>query len=248
MTLISLAGVSSVLDMFHINGSDDAMTHSVRLFARLRAPGPMPAPALRLLIVLLLVCIVAIPLLAFLGDKFHDDPGEFFGEREVGTYLSAGFLIAAAVVTFRLHGAFKPLPHARTWLLFGFLFALTAADDLFQLHERLDRIVNSTFGFDPEGPADHLDDLFVALYGVAAGLLLFTRARIQILHFRWMCLLFVPAAGGFAAMVIMDWFNTGKAAEESAKIVACMLIVCAVAAASRSALADRLRRRAERAR
>ena len=58
---------------------------------------------------------------------------------------------------------------ARFWRLAAIGFVWLGCDDLFTLHEQIDRGVHAVLGWDPEDPiTDHLDDLIVAGYGVLA--------------------------------------------------------------------------------
>jgi hypothetical protein len=153
-------------------------------------------------------------------------------------------LFGAGAVALRLGRSLRPLIHARLWLVLGLLFVIAALDDMFKLHEKLDFMIVGALGLDPDGPADVLDDIIVALYAVPSVAVVATIGRSYFLRLRWTALLFGLAAVAFTVMVLLDFLSSHDAAEESMKLVAGGLIFGAVAAAEHSPLTERLVQRA----
>ena len=167
------------------------------------------------------------------GWLLRDDPGKYFGEKRAGTLLSAGLLLASALTCRQIHRLAAAAPFGRFWAVQGFLFLYLAVDELFRVHERLDRLVHSLLGLNDRHPVtDHLDDAIIGVYAlVAAGLWLWHRALL--IRLRWMVLTMAAAFAAFAAMLVLDVTGGSKAVEDGMKIVSCSLIFAAFAAAQR---------------
>ncbi|HEU4370099.1 MAG TPA: hypothetical protein VFV05_17895, partial [Methylomirabilota bacterium] len=76
----------------------------------------------------------------------------------------------------------------------------------------------------PDHPVtDHLDDLIVASYGVAAMALAYVH-RAYLASFRWTLVILAAAFPLFAAMVVLDFRHDWKSAEDALKVVAGTLI------------------------
>jgi hypothetical protein len=165
------------------------------------------------------------------GHAWHGDSHRYFGERKAGTYLSFLNLIAtgvvAALVARRLSGA----PVARFWWVAAIGFVWLGCDDLFVLHEQIDFAVHRLLGWDPEDPlTDHLDDLIVASYGLAA-LVLAWVYRAYLASFRWMLTILAVAFVLFAAMAVVDFLHLSKTLEDALKVVAGTMILVGFLAA-----------------
>jgi hypothetical protein len=216
---------------------DDTMTPSVSGFswlATLRAlvrPSPPPPGLLRTGALLLALSVVVVLALAALGHAWYGNPHRFFGERKVGTYLSFLNLVATGVMAGSIARQLGPRRFARFWWAAAGGFVWLGGDDLFTLHEQIDRGLHALLGLDPEHPVtDHLDDLIVAGYGVAA-LGLAYRHRADLQPFVWMQRTLGLAFALFAAMVAADMLHTSKALEDGLKVVAGTLIFVGFVAA-----------------
>ena len=195
---------------------------TVRAFCR---PGVPPAGLVRAGAVLLGLSLVTVGVLILLGQAWHDDPHRYFGERKAGTYLSFVNLLATGVVAASIARGLGPTPFSRFWWMAAGGFTWLGCDDLFTLHEQIDRGVHAVLGLDPNDPlTDHLDDLIVTGYGVAAlGLAYRYRADLQSLT--WMQRTLSLAFGLFALMVVVDFLHWSKTLEDGLKVVSGTLIL-----------------------
>ena len=190
----------------------------------LRHPGPPPPGLVGTGVVLLVLCLAAITVLIWLGHVWYDKPHRFFAERKIGTHLSVANLLATAVLSALSARRLGPVPFARFWRVAAVGFVWLACDDLFTFHEEIDRGVHALLGLDPEHPVtDHLDDLIVASYGVAAMVLAY-RYRADLSRLTWMHLILAVGFALFTVMVLADLLDWSKALEESLKVVAGTLI------------------------
>ena len=189
-----------------------------------RRPGPPPPGLVAVAAVLVTGCLVTILALAGLGQAWSDNPHRFFGERKAGTYLSFLNLVATGAMAAVIARRLGPVPFARFWQLAAIGFVWLGCDDLFTLHEQIDRGVHAVLGWDPEDPiTDHLDDLIVAGYGVLA-LLLAHRYRVELARLTWMHLVLGGAFGLFTGMVVADFLHWSKTLEDGLKVLSGTLI------------------------
>lgn len=190
----------------------------------LRRPSP-PQPGLaRAGTLLLALCLATVLVLIGLGYAWHDNPHRFFGERKAGTYLSFLNLLATGATSASIARRLEPTPFARFWWAAAVGFVWLGCDDLFTLHEQIDRAFHALLRLDPDHPVtDHLDDLIVAGYGVAA-LALAYRHRVDLRHLTWMHRVLGGAFTLFVAMVVVDFLHWSKTLEDSLKVVAGTLI------------------------
>jgi hypothetical protein len=122
-------------------------------------------------------------------------------------------------------------PFARFWWAAAGGFVWLGGDDLFTLHEQIDRGLHTLLGLDPDHPVtDHLDGLIVAGYGVAA-LALAYRHRADLQPLVWMQRTLGAAFALFAAMVAADMLHASKTVEDGLKVVAGTLIFVGFVAA-----------------
>jgi hypothetical protein len=197
----------------------------------LRRPGRPPAGLPAVAGVLLVLCLAAVVVLIQLGQTWHDDPHRYFGERKAGTYLSFVNLVATAVVAALVARRLAGSSFARFWGVAAAGFVWLACDDLFVLHERIDRAVHGLLGLDPDDPiTDHLDDLIVAGYGAAAAALAYVH-RAHLASVRWMLVILALAFVVFAMMVVVDFLHLSKTVEDALKVVAGTLILVGFLAA-----------------
>lgn len=192
---------------------------------RLRHPGPPPPGLLGTALVLLSLSVAAVAVLIWLGAVWYNAPHQFFRERQIGTLLSVLNLVASGGVSALIAWRIRPAPAARFWWLMGALFVWVGCDDLFGIHEDVDKLVHVLLGLDPNDPTtDHADDLLVAAYAVPAAALAWIH-RAHLASFPWMVICLATAFVLFAAMVVLDYTHASMAVEESLKLVAGTLIV-----------------------
>lgn len=197
----------------------------------LSQPGPPPTPLAGRAFILLAFCLAAIVVLVQLGHAWHDDPHWFFSERKAGTYLSVLNLVATGVVAAAIARRLRGTPSARFWWVATVGFVWLGCDDLFVLHERVDRGLVALLGLDPDAPiTDHLDDATVAVYGVAALALAYAH-RAHLAVFRWTILILALAFPLFAWMAVADVLHLSKTLEDVLKVVAGTLILVGFLAA-----------------
>jgi hypothetical protein len=183
-------------------------------------PGRPPAGLPGTAFLLLVLCLAAVVALMWVGHAWHGDSHRYFGERKAGTYLSFANLVATGVVSALVARRPTGRPGAPFWWTAAVGFVWLACDDLFVLHERIDRGVHALLGLDPEDPlTDHLDDLIVASYGVLA-LALAYAYRAHLAAFRWMLTILALAFLLFATMVVVDFLHLSKTLEDALKVVA----------------------------
>jgi hypothetical protein len=190
----------------------------------LRRPGPPPPGLVAVAAILVTGCLVAVLAMMWLGHAWHDNSHRFFGERKAGTYLSFLNLVATGAMAGVIARRLGSVPFARFWRLAAIGFVWLGCDDLFTLHEQIDRGVHAMLGWDPDDPiTDHLDDLIVASYGVFA-LVLAYRYRVELARLTWMHLVLGGAFGLFAGMVAADFLHWSKTLEDGLKVLSGTLI------------------------
>jgi len=163
-----------------------------------------------------------------LGGARHGDPGVYFDKWEAGTYVSSALLLACGVAS-GLLARRLPGPARRFWSMAAAGFAYLAYDEVFKVHERVDRRVHARLGLDPNHPVtDHLDDVIVMLYFVGAIALAWC-FRALLLPLPWFVLPFTAALLTGKAMIGIDVATDLHAAsEESLKLVTGALILVAI--------------------
>ena len=200
----------------------------------LRAPGPAPREWVHTTRLLLAGVLAAAGVVALAGWLTRGDPGRYFGEQRPGTLLSAGLLAASAETCRRIHR----LPAAaalfgRFWVVHAGLFAYLGLDELFRVHERLDRTIHKVLGLHHRHPVtDHLDDAILLGYAAFAAALWYRRRR-ALIRLPWTVLTMVAAFAAFAAMMAVDLTAEVKAVEDTIKLLAGALILSAFFAARR---------------
>jgi hypothetical protein len=193
------------------------------------APPGVPFFAVALLGTTLLVIGVTI----VTGIQDRGNPAIHFHEHHRGTYYSGALLVAGAAVALGVAWRLRGSAFARFWLVACVGLLYLAADEVIAIHEDIDRWVHGQLGWRADDPlTDHLDDLIVVLYAVAA-LGWAYRYRDALLRLRWTTLLLSIAGSGFAFMTVLDLFDVSKTLEESVKLLTEALIVVGVYAAAR---------------
>ena len=158
--------------------------------------------------------IIAFAIILGLGTA--GKPSRYFGEGSFTTAISCGQLLAVAFFSGRMFLARRPLAPpigsisaAWVWGLIAAGFAFLAADDAFEIHEQLDRIIHATFHIQETAWTDRLDDMIIAVYGLLGFSVLWLFRR-EILLFRPMR---KPMAGGFLclfASVVCDTISNDE--------------------------------------
>ena len=174
---------------------------------------------------------MTIGLLIGLGSTLYGNAGHLFRERKAGTYLSFVFLVGSGVVAARIAARVRGQRFARFWWVTAVLFAYMGGDDLFVVHERLDRWAHHLLGLDPDhAVTDHFDDAIVGVYSIVP-LTLAWRFRAELVRLPYMVLTMIPAFAAFLVMLFFDWQHGPKVIEDSFKILSGALILVGFLAA-----------------
>lgn len=198
---------------------------------RLVHPGPPPTALPGIAFILLALSLAAVVVLVQLGHAWHENPHHYFAERRVGTHLSFLNLVATGVVAGVIARRLRGTPAARFWWMAAGGLVWMGCDDLFIIHESIDRRIHTILRLDPEDPVtDHLDDAIVAAYGVAALALAYVH-RAMLTGFPWMLRILALAFPMFVTMVVLDVLQAAKTLEDALKMVAGTFILVAVLAA-----------------
>ena len=136
---------------------------------------------------------IAIILFAtILGLLKTGNPSRYFGEGRFTTGISCLQLLIVAFLalqTFRERRAAVRGGVSRSgpwlWLLIAAGFVFLSADDAFQIHEGIDRIIHKRFHLEQTGLTDRIDDAIIALY-LAGGLFVLWLFRKEMALFRGM--------------------------------------------------------------
>jgi hypothetical protein len=126
------------------------------------------------------------------------------------TWLSAAHLVAMGVIAWRilvLRKAQTRQPILRSpllvWALMAAGFLFLAVDELFEIHEQVDRAIHSLFGITETSLTDRIDDLLVLLY-LLIGLAAVCIARSELWRYRRTLPFFAAGFGLALAMVVLD--------------------------------------------
>lgn len=166
--------------------------------------------------------------LAWHGQVTHGQAKWHFNEKRAATVLNALVLAGCAVVCGVTERRFYGHPPRRFWQIMTFTFGFLAFDDLFRVHENIDRSIHWLIGVHYDNPATRwLDDVLVLLYGLFV-LWVWWRHRAYVAAQPWMLWAMAIGGAGFAAMVFCDLFSAGTTIEESIKLVASASILAAL--------------------
>lgn len=201
---------------------------------QLRHPGPPPPGALPLAAAMLALTFLVIAVLIWLGVTRYDRAARYFGEGRAGTYYSGLQLLASAVVAAVLARRAGRHPVRRFWWVVAGAFLYLSLDEVYGLHEELDRGVHKLLGWHDRRHwlTDHLDDVFVALYGVIA-LAWADRHFERLVRLRWTALMFGVAFLCFVGMTVLDFTGLTAWLEDSLKLLAGTLILAGLLTACR---------------
>ena len=200
----------------------------------LRHPGPPPPGTVALTLSLLAVTFIAIAILVSFGLIHHDRAARYFGEGRVGNYFSALQLFACFVAAACVTRKVGRHPSRRLWWIITVTMLLLSLDEAFGLHEDLDVGIHKLMGWHDRRHwlTDHLDDIFVALYGVIA-LIWAERHLEELVRLRWTALLLAVAFGCFIGMAVLDFTGLAASLEESLELIAETLILSGLITAYR---------------
>jgi hypothetical protein len=204
------------------------------LLGSLRHPGPPPPGTLALTLSLLAVTCVALAIFASLGLINHGRAAHYFGEGRVGNYFSALQLFACFAAAARVVSKVGQHPSRRLWWIITVTMLLLSLDEAFGLHEDLDVGIHKLMGWPDRRHwlTDHLDDAFVALYGVIA-LIWVERHLEELVRLRWTALMLGVAFACFIGMSVLDFTGWTAWLEESLELTAESLILSALITAYR---------------
>ena len=197
---------------------------------QLRHPGPPPPGALPLAAAMLALTFLVIAVLIWLGVTRYDRAARYFGEGR-----ARHVLLRPAARRLRRRGRRAGAPGratSGTALLVGGrgAFLYLSLDEVYGLHEELDRGVHKLLGWHDRRHwlTDHLDDVFVALYGVIA-LAWADRHFERLVRLRWTALMFGVAFLCFVGMTVLDFTGLTAWLEDSLKLLAGTLILAGLA-------------------
>ena len=119
---------------------------------------------------MLALTFLVIAVLIWLGVTRYDRAARYFGEGRPARTTPACSSLASAVVAAVLARRAGRHPVRRFWWVVAGAFLYLSLDEVYGLHEELDRGVHKLLGWRDRRHwlTDHLDDVFVALYGVIA--------------------------------------------------------------------------------
>lgn len=142
--------------------------------------------------------------------------GWHFGEGKPMTLISAFGLLCCGVIASKiaaLRGSASADPHSegarRFWKFLAYGFPFLAFDELFKLHETVDRYLHKLVGIKPVGITDHLDDAIIALYGVVL-LVMIGKNLSEVARYRSAIWLFGGAALSGALTIALDFMASAK--------------------------------------
>jgi hypothetical protein len=174
-------------------------------------------------------CILAgglaiVAVLEVLGYLWHQWPAHYLNDDQPGTWLSASALWLGGGCTLlkamRTRGGAR-----RLWLVLAVTLMIAAADDLHRWHERTDLWIHALFGADPTNPiTTRIDDLLVALYGVVACAVGWSRREALYAEPRALWC-FIAAGALFGWMVVCDIAHLSQTVEDTLKTVSALLIL-----------------------
>ncbi len=204
------------------------------LLVSLRHPGAPPPGTVALTLCLLAVTFVAIVILVSLGLINYDRAARYFGEGRAGNYFSALQLFACFVAAACVARKVGRHPSRRLWWIITVTMLLLSLDEGFGLHEELDVGIHKLMGWHDRRHwlTDHLDNTFVALYGVIA-LIWVERHLEELVRLRWTALMLGVAFAGFIGMAVLDFTGRAASLEESLELTAESLILSALITAYR---------------
>ena len=189
-----------------------------------------PAGWWRSVVLILSANAVLMAALIGIGLSLFNDPHEMFRERRPGTFATVAALVCAGIVSFKIRRRILGRPIARFWLAFGILMCVAGADDMFRLHEQIDRHFHRITGLNQKNPiTDHFDDVLVASYVLPAFYFAF-RHRKQLMAVPLTIQVLAVAFAVFAVHLVFDVLGMSQAAEECLKQTAACLIWIALLA------------------
>ena len=208
----------------------------VRELRKLLHPGPPPPRTLAITLSLLAFTGVVIAILVMLGLRHSGDPSaaRYFGEGRPGNYFSGFQLMVAAVAGGRVALKVGQHPSRSFWWIIAATMLFLGLDEALGLHEDLDVGIHKLMGWHDRRHwlTDHLDDSFVALYGLMAAV--FAERHLErIVRLRWTALLLAVAFVLFVATSVLDFSGAVAATEESLELAAESLILSALITAHR---------------
>jgi hypothetical protein len=202
------------------------LAHWGHELARLRHPGPPPPGTFGLTLALLAITLVVIGVLIWLGLIRSDRAAHFFRERRAGNYYSGLQLLASSVVAALLARKAGRHPTRRFWWIIAGTMLILSLDETFGLHEELDVGTHKLMGWHDRRHwlTDHLDNTFVALYGVIA--FVWAERHLEwLVRLRWTAVMLAAAFVCFVGMAVLDFTGLAAWLEESLELVAETLIL-----------------------
>lgn len=150
-----------------------------------------------------------------IGLILHSNPSRYFGESSPATCWSFGQLILPALLCYEVFRVRREQSRAGRragpyviWLLIAAGFLFLAADEILQIHERLDHSMHRLLGVEETGFTDHLDELILGLYGVF-GVLTLWICRTEVLHLLKYRSFLATGVVLFFVMLFFDFMSNG---------------------------------------
>lgn len=143
------------------------------------------------------------------GFLYFNQIGWAFQEGRPITILSLILLLAIGYVceqTWKIRSANNNPPNiadkSTVWWFLSWGFYIAAWDEFLKLHETLDRKLHYLVGRKPTNFTDHLDDIFVAMYGVIGLWILWVYRKEIFLYSRSIYYFSAAAVAGMVSVVI----------------------------------------------
>ncbi len=160
-----------------------------------------PRKAIFRLLLIVLAVIFGCMLLSY---PFELHLGWGFQEMRPVTWISFFQLLLVGFISQHIFLVRKnESSSAKLWHLLSIFFIFLAFDELLRFHESIDHRICDLFGFDRYGPADHIDDVIILLYGVFGAFLLIKYFS-EVMIFKKVTKVFIFAAIFAVFMVIFD--------------------------------------------
>lgn len=173
----------------------------------------MPMTARRFARSIISFNLVLIVFTVALGLLKTGNPSRYFGEHRYTTFVSAAQLLGIGYLSYRIfqerrrHTVSHPDPAASprwrsplvVWLLMASGFLFLAVDEIFELHERMDRMILKIFHLPRTPLTGRIDDAILGSYGLI-GLGIMWLCRRELLPFR--NVMFAPLMAGFCFLFL----------------------------------------------
>lgn len=132
---------------------------------------------LHVLILLLIFDFVLIAFLIF----FSDDPKKYFKEWHLITWISLIKLLTISYINWNIFAtrkgndaSFNLTTNYSIWLIVAFGFLFLGLDEIFLIHENIDKLIHKLLKMQETSFSDRIDDLIVLIYAILGILILYS--------------------------------------------------------------------------